>query len=138
MVIGVIVGLFLVLVAAFMFFAKDDMFAGAASLLVVGLIITGVSLSAGSAYYNERTLECTIVDKDRGYNASTKSNEYRVYTEQCGTFLNQDSIFRGKFNSGDVQGQLQVGETYELVVAGPRIGLFSMFPNIFEVRPVGN
>lgn len=101
------------------------------------VLLAVIGLGAFPSFYNERTLTCTVTEKDRGYNQDSGSSEYRVYTEECGTFSNEDSLLRGKFNSGDVQGQLEEGETYELTVVGPRIPFLSAFPNILEVRPVG-
>lgn len=106
----------------------------AGAIVIIGLIL---GLGVFPSFYNEHTVECTITDKDRGHNQETGSSEYRIYTEQCGTFSNEDSLLRGKFNSGDVQGQLQEGETYDITVVGPRIPFMSTFPNILEVRPVG-
>lgn len=103
---------------------------GFAFLVVLGIFFGGIFPS----FYNERTLECTVTEKDRGYNQESGSSQYRVYTEECGTFSNEDSMLRGKFSSGDVQGSLKVGETYTLTVVGPRIPFMSTFPNILEVR----
>lgn len=86
------------------------------------------------SFYHEHTATCTVTGKDRGYNHETKSSEYRVYTKECGTLSNEDSLFRGKFSSGDVQGQLEEGKSYELTVVGPRIPFLSTFPNILEVN----
>jgi len=108
----------------------------------VGIAVVGFALVFGSLFtsysinhYNERTIECSVTDKDRGVNKNGGSN-YRVYTD-CGTFVNEDSIWRGKFDSGDIQGEIQIGKTYEFTVAGPRFGPFSMFPNIYGVEEVG-
>lgn len=102
-------------------------------VVILGLI---VGLGIYPSFYNERTITCTVTDKDRGMDSEGNSN-YRVYTEQCGTFSNEDSFLRGKLDSGDVQGQLEEGQTYELTVVGPRIPFMSVFPNILEVQPVG-
>lgn len=99
-------------------------------VLIVGLIL---ALGIWPSFYNERTLDCTVTDKDRGYNQETKSSEYRVYTKECGTLSNEDSLLRGKFDSGDVQGQLEEGKTYSITVVGPRVPFLSVFPNILEV-----
>lgn len=105
-------------------------FGGVALLVVLGIFFGGIFPS----FYNERTLECTVTDKDRGYNQETGSSQYRIYTDECGTLSNEDSMLRGKFNSGDVQGRLKEGQTYELTVVGPRVPFMSVFPNILDVR----
>lgn len=137
MVIGILVGIVLMLIAGAIIVGDYGNETAGFVAAALAVVVFGLTFTLGQAYHNQRTIECTIVDKDRGVGQDGTS-EYRVYTEQCGTFVNQDSLFRGKFNSGDIQGQLQVGETYELEVAGARFPLFSMFPNIFEVRPIAN
>lgn len=107
--------------------------------VLAGIVFAVVlALGVGGSYlwthYNERTLECTVTEKDRGFNPETNSSEYRVYTT-CGTFSNEDSWWRLKFNSGDLQGELEEGRAFKLTVAGPRIPFFSAFPNIFDVEP---
>ncbi len=91
-----------------------------------------VAVPVGKATYNPQTLTCTVTDKDRGSNGGG----YRIYTEECGTLGNQDSLWRGKFDSADFQGRIQIGNTYEFELAGPRFGLFSWFPNVYAVVPV--
>lgn len=134
MIITIMVVLAALTLSVVLFLRGNGLAAGVVCLiaLIGGFAAINVSINN----YNERTLECTITDKDRGYNAESDSSEYRVYTEQCGTLSNEDSWLRGKFNSGDIQGQLQVGKTYELTIAGPRSGFLSMFPNIYKVQEV--
>lgn len=109
----------------------------------LGVILVGIAVVLGvftstyaRAHYNERTLTCTVTDKDRGYDAASHSSNYRIYTDECGTFSNKDAWLRGKTDSADIQGQIKVGNTYKITVAGPRFGPFSWFPNILEVEPI--
>ena len=57
---------------------------------------------------------------------------YLVFTED-GVYKNVDSWLFLKFNSSDVQGQLEEGKTYNVKVAGWRISLASMYENIIKV-----
>ena len=47
-----------------------------------------------------------------------------------------DAISVGQFDSWDTWQKLEVGKTYDLKTGGPRIGFFSVFPVVIEVRDV--
>ena len=78
----------------------------------------------------------TVIDKSY----SGESDGYIVWFEdEDGTqyeFQNEDSILRGKFNSGTVQGKLKEGNKYNITTAGWRIPIFSMYPNIIDYELV--
>ena len=80
------------------------------------------------------TITITVTDKERvmqgsGENASSK---YLVFTE-TEVFENTDCLVLWKFNSSDVYGQLEIGETYQVQVYGWRIPFLSMYRNIVKV-----
>lgn len=74
---------------------------------------------------------CLVTGKDRG----GQKSQMRVYTEDCGTFSVQDNLFLLRFNSADVYGAIEPGQTYNLKTAGLRVPLFSWFPNVLEATP---
>ena len=80
-------------------------------------------------YANDHVVACHVTGKDRGGD----NGSYRVYTSDCGTLSNHDTWFRGKTNSGDVQGQIPDKGFITIHVAGSRFGLMSWMPNILEV-----
>lgn len=98
------------------------------------LCLGGSVLEYWYNHYNEHVATCTVTNSDRGYNHESKSSEYRVYTKQCGTLSNKDAWLRGKWNSGDLQGQLIAGHTYRVRIAGWRLPFWSTFPNIVAVE----
>ncbi len=59
--------------------------------------------------------------------------KYLVFTENE-TFENTDSTLFWKFNSSDVQGQLDRGKSYRVLVAGWRISFLSSYRNIIEIE----
>ena len=69
-----------------------------------------------------------------------KSDKYLIFTKndqgEVRVFENTDSLFRGKFNSSDVYGSLEIGKKYNLGVVGYRNGLVSMYENIIVVKEV--
>jgi hypothetical protein len=100
----------------------------------VALLVCGCGGSIYKANYHEHVAECTITDKDRTSRADSSKSSARIYTKQCGVLSNEDMLLRGKTESADIQGQLQVGHTYRLRIVGWRFGLTSSFPNILAVE----
>jgi hypothetical protein len=105
---------------------------GAASLIAIFALIGIVSCAT---YQNsQKTMTFTVEDKERitdcDGNGSCDSY-YLVFTNQ-GVFKNDDSVTFGKFRSSDLQGRLKRGQTYTCLVAGWRVGLLSMYPNIIR------
>jgi hypothetical protein len=97
--------------------------------------LIGVGLWGVTTVYRstEEVVVAHVRDKERVCSGEGDC-KYLVYTDQ-GTFENTDSLFLyGKTNSADVQGFLQVGETYELTVVGWRWSLVSSFKNIVAVE----
>lgn len=87
------------------------------------------------AYHgSQETVTITVLDKERVCSTSSEGSscEYRVYAEGE-TFKNGDSLLFTKFDSADIQGRLQEGDSYDVTVVGWRIPFFSMFRNIIEV-----
>ncbi len=99
-------------------------------ILMIGIV---VSLSEGIIKCcNERTITTTVTDK--GVKRHGKSNDkYLVYTND-GTYEITDSLFWPRFDSSDLYGYIEVGQTYEFTVAGYRVPLFTMYPNIYEAK----
>lgn len=64
-------------------------------------------------------------------------SQYRVSTENCGSFIVADSVFKGKFNSADAYSQITEGKSYDFVASGYRIPLISAFPNIISFSESG-
>ena len=74
----------------------------------------------------------TVVDKERVVDSGGGDSKYLVFTE-TEVFENTDCLALGKFNSSDVYGQLEIGETYQVQVYGWRIPFLSMYRNIVKV-----
>ena len=102
---------------------------GGSTFFVSAMILVPIGVSHAYAHHDERTVTCTVTDKDRGGD----SGSYRVYTEQCGVLANRDSLWRGKWDSADMWVEIEPGHTYRFTLVGWRFGFLSMFPNILDV-----
>lgn len=47
---------------------------------------------------------------------------------------NTDSIAFFKFNSSDIQGDIEIGETYKIKTSGIRMPFLSMYKNIIDIE----
>jgi len=106
--------------------------------LILGLfgIILTISIVGTVFYYQtEEIVTITVMDKERIVESDGESttSKYLIFTE-AETFENTDLLFKGKFNSSDIQGQLQEGETYTVEVIGWRVPFASMYRNIVEIQ----
>jgi hypothetical protein len=98
-------------------------------ILFVLLILTLLIGSAVAGNINDRDVTLTVKDKERV--TQSDSSYYLVYTNN-GVYQNVDSMFEGKHNSSEGQGNLERKHTYTCHVQGYRIPFLSMYPNIIS------
>lgn len=113
---------------------------GKGVLIAGGALLTAVfGANALYVYGTGDQVTFTVTDKERIVESAgeTTTSKYLVFTDSE-TFENTDSLLRLKFNSSDVQGQLQEGKTYEAEVYGWRIPFLSSYRNIVNVKPAPN
>lgn len=125
---------------------SQKLFAGLALVAVVGLAgcsgspaEPGTDAYPGGSYTGDKT-GCVVNDKQAIGRSGEDGNttDYRVFTENCGTFGVQDDPLIGQWNSGDTYGSIRVGETYDFEAYGWRNGFFSTFPNIKQAFPAAD
>ncbi len=101
------------------------------SLISVATLLAPATL--GGMFTTSTVQNCVVTEKSTavvdGY------SEYRVHTENCGTFSIEDSLLDSRYDSADMYGSIHDGETYDFSTRGKRVGFFSMFPNIISATP---
>ena len=107
--------------------------------IIAGAIFVAIFsalLIVGASYTMDRNEvgPCTVTDKESVMVEG--NNQYRVYTEECGTFVVQDTLFALRFNSADTYSSLKDGESYQFITQGFRLAITSTFPNILDYEPV--
>lgn len=103
-------------------------------LLVIVLI--GVSVMASVVYHNSKeTVTITVTGKERIAQGSGESltHKWIVFT-QNEVFENTDTGVFLKFNSSDIQNQLEIGKECTVDVAGWRVTYMSTYRNIIKVH----
>lgn len=103
--------------------------------IIAGAMLTAIIatlLIIGVAYTMDRNEvgPCTVTGKESVMVEG--NNQYRVYTEECGTFIVKDTLFSLRFNSADTYSALKEGGSYNLRTQGFRLGITSSFPNILD------
>lgn len=98
-------------------------------VVILIVFIYVIPLAGCVGYMNEQTVECEI--KDKWIKRPSGSND-EIYLVNCGgtTYKISDLLWKGKFNSADIYGNLEIGKTYEITTTGYRWGYFSEYQNI--------
>ena len=111
------------------------------SIAMVLMLLSAV-VGTISYYVNEKSYTVTITDKERITEKSGDEikSKYLVFCKEDNgatiVFENTDVVFKGKWNSSDIQGRLEIGKKYRIKTIGYRIPFFSMYENIISVSPV--
>ncbi len=100
--------------------------------------IVSLSISFQVAYYTSKE-EVKFKIKDKQIKMEKSGDNindiYFVYTD-IGVFTNTDDAFLLKFNSSDVQNELNIGSTYKATVYGFRVPFLSIYKNITTVSKI--
>ena len=108
--------------------------------VIVGVVIILVLfITLGLPFctrFAEDNITITITDKDIKRSGS-EDDKYLIYTDN-GTYEITDTIAYWRWDSSDLYGSIQVGETYNCTVAGWRIPLLSEYQNIITADKVKN
>ena len=106
-------------------------------ILICALVVTCCAVSVRGSF-NDTEYIVTVTDKERVYDEN--GSKYLVFTEDSEgnilVFENTDNMFRGKFDSSDMQGELKERHTYKITAIGYRISFLSMYQNIIAVEEV--
>ena len=100
------------------------------------ILVVIILMAYPVAYYSSsKTVDITVKDKERITTGSGEniSSKFLIYCEGE-VFENTDSWLFFKFNSSDVQNELESGKTYTVTIAGWRIPFFSMYRNVIRIK----
>lgn len=76
--------------------------------------------------------DITITISEKQRISSEKSSKYLIFTKNE-VFENTDVLLLGKFNSSDLYGKFNAGETYKVQVIGWRVPFMSWYRNIVRI-----
>lgn len=112
-------------------FIVKTVFWGSCAGLAVSLGVPFLT-AATHASKPDKKVQFTVDDKTV---KPGKDSGYLVFTKDE-VFENSDSLFRGKWNSSDIQNQLKEGCTYEATVYGFRNHFLSAYRNIVQAKHI--
>lgn len=101
-------------------------------IFAIVVIIVGVFLLY--SYNTEKTYTVTITDK------GIKESKYMVFTkdedEDVYPFEIADNIFYFRWDSSDMYGKIEIGNTYKVKTIGWRVPIFSWYENIVSAERI--
>ena len=107
------------------------------SALVVILIVVFVVVLPIIQNGNLQEIVGVVTEKER-VNYSKDDSRYLIWVEtddgDSVVLQNTDSLLRGKFNSSDYYGKMDVGNRYAFTVIGYRVPLLTWYQNIIEIK----
>ena len=105
-------------------------------IILVTIVFFGIRGCATSVAQGSRHTEIVTICGKESVQKGRSDHEYRVYTSGA-TYVVEDYYGSGgsRFNSADIYGRIQVGETYIIKSYGYRVPWASTFWNIESVTP---
>jgi hypothetical protein len=104
--------------------------------VIVAVIFALVLSFSVVASFNDTEYVVTVTDKERVVKDNV--SKYIIFTEDeqgnVLVFENTDDLWRGKFDSSNMQGQLKEGNKYTVTVVGYRVPFLSMYQNIIKIE----
>ncbi|PTK44474.1 hypothetical protein [Staphylococcus hominis] len=109
----------------------ESSFLSAVGIMLLVLLIGG-PIYMIAEYKHKETYIGEITDKynKRGY----KTDRFYIVLDNKKVIENTDLIFKGRFNSADVQATLHVGEKVKAKTIGFRIPIISSYPKMYEIE----
>lgn len=104
-----------------------------AFLILLAVIATICLIALPIVQYNHKeTYNGEITEK---YNKRDgDSDKFYIVLDDTTVIQNSDLLFKGKFNSADVQAKLKVGDKVEVKTIGHRVHFFNLYPIMYEVE----
>lgn len=106
-------------------------------LAAAGVVVAGNVTWLSLFKFNDHTEVVKITKMERV--TTSDSSKYMIWgVDEMGeqhVYENTDELFRWKFNSSDLYGDIQEGQTYELNLIGQRFPFFSWYENILSCEP---
>lgn len=109
----------------------DKLFKGTILLFIV-ITFAGLIALPIVQYNHKETFNGEITEK---YNKRDgDSDKFYIVLDDNKVIENSDLLFKGKFDSADVQARLKVGDKVEVKTIGYRVHFLSMYPTMYEIK----
>jgi|SRR3989339_1170925 len=110
-------------------------------ITVATLTAAMLSTGCGFQHFSRDTYPATVTEKviKRKGSRQNVRDTYMIFTKndsgKVRVFENSDSLLEWKWNSSDIQAELEVGKKYDIKAYGWRIPMFSAYENIINAKP---
>lgn len=105
------------------------------SLIVIAYLATSIVQAT-----NDHEIILTVTEKERIQHRG--SSEYLLFCkdEDGATHVirNSDTLWRWKWNSSDIYGDIETGGTYRFTLSGYRIPIMSAYENVMAYERIGD
>ena len=96
---------------------------------MLALLVSSVVYTI-AAYNHTQEYKGTITEK---YNKRTnKEDKFYIILDNKTVIKNSDLLFKGKFDSAEIQAKLKVGDEVTIKTVGFRIPILSTYPILYE------
>lgn len=89
---------------------------------------------------NDHETVLTVTDKERVQ--SRGSSEYLIFCKdesgETHVIRTADTLWRWKWNSSDIYGDIEIGKTYRFTLSGYRIQILSTYENVMAYEEIGD
>lgn len=75
-----------------------------------------------------------VIEVEETYTKIQSENNRYMVNVEGETLVNRDRLIFGKYDSSDIQRELDEGQCYEVLIEGWRVPFLSWYRNIVEVR----
>lgn len=96
-------------------------------------LILPLAIFLSFGYYSTHVVTDKILNEQRVCSSSGDSCQYLIYGNNE-TYTDSDSLLYWKFNSSDVYGHIQTGDTCTFTVYGWRVPFLSWYRNIISYK----
>lgn len=98
------------------------------------VLLIAIPVYTVAEYKNKEIYTGEITDK---YNKrSYDTDDFYIILDNKKVIANTDLIFKGKFDSADIQAQLKVGEKVKVKTIGYRVPFLNFYPKLYEIEKV--
>lgn len=103
-------------------------------IIILLILLIGGPIFTIAEYNHKEIYTGKITDK---YNKrSYDTDDFYIILDNKKVIANTDLIFKGKFNSADIQAQLKVGEKVKVKTIGYRVPFLNFYPKLYEIEKV--
>lgn len=109
-----------------------------AIVLVIAYLVASLVVIPLVTSFNDHTYDVTVTGKE--HVTKGDGSDYLIFCQTTDkktlVLRNSDNMFRGKYNSSDLYGEIEEGKNYHVNVVGYRVQFLDWYENILSLEEV--